>query len=713
MAPLPFNRAPGARRQQQARDSRLPEQRGMTAKALLYGFRLLLILLVVGLTTIIALERINAATSWFAKRIQPIAFAQSEPAGHSTYRLRLKKPVLTNRIFSLQIRLIDPGGNEAFYTPRAASVEEVGRGLFTVSHEKWLIFSRPDGFDLRKRNASARLVTPEVFPARLATWLTLFWLISVLGLVVIAPEPIVKPQILWARISFLLQAALRRIGRHPLLVLVIPSLYFFLIYPPLWKDIDALNQLVLPASASNILHFPALYCFLARIPMWVGDSFIQPRPLNLMEMQQPSFAGVYLLLAFQHGALAFALASLCRIIAADLLLRGVVVLLFACSSALYAQAHTCGSEAWGLIGLILVFALGLRIYYANKAGLWSWLAYFGALTLAIGSRHINVLLGFWGVALFVVLALAQTAFPKSCQWAMSGWWRGGIASVAFAAAASADYGVTLIFSRLAGVEPRTTLGRTLSDRMETFLDVLPAREREDLARKLEASTPDADVKAAIRDQVAIGSFYNGSEGAIRLRLANEGYHGEALNAKTDRVILSATLTFLNALHPALIAVIVRDFERGLWGASNASVALAPFVHNRSTGELRMQDPRLWYPLRDLRSTFRAESVAWLDRAKKDKYLSLGDRVNLGWIYMLASSFCILCCYRRRAVLRCVLPALTIMITGCVIFGATMVCEYYMSRYALPLQVSGLIGFSLALVGISKTFKASPREALLG
>lgn len=373
----------------------------LTAKALLYGFRLLLILIVVGLTTIIALERINAATSWFAKTIQPVALVQSEPASHSTYRLRLKEPVLTNRIFSSQIRLVDPGGNDTSYTPRAASVEEVGRGLFTISHEEWLIFSRLNDFDLRNQNLSAELITPKVFSARLAAWLTLGWLMSVLGLVVITPEPILKPQMAWERMIFLLQGALRRIGRHPLLVLVIPSLYFFLVYPPLWKDTDALSQLVLPASATNILHFPALYCFLARIPMWVGDSFIQPRPLNLIEMQQPSLAGIYFLLAFQHGALAFALASLCRTITDDLLLRGVVVLLFACSSALYAQAHTCGSEAWGLIGLILVFVLGLRIYDANKAGLWNWFAYTGALTLAIGSRHINVLVGFWAVALYM------------------------------------------------------------------------------------------------------------------------------------------------------------------------------------------------------------------------------------------------------------------------------------------------------------------------
>jgi hypothetical protein len=134
----------------------------LTAKALLYRFRLLLILIVAGLCGHVV-----------AKRIQPIALAQSEPAGHSTYGLRLKEPVPTNRIFPSQILLIDPSGDESTYTPRAASVEEIGRGLVAVSQKEWLIFSRPDGFDARDRNASAKLITPEVFPAGQATWLTL------------------------------------------------------------------------------------------------------------------------------------------------------------------------------------------------------------------------------------------------------------------------------------------------------------------------------------------------------------------------------------------------------------------------------------------------------------------------------------------------------------------------------------------------------------
>jgi hypothetical protein len=671
----------------------------LTAKPLLDGFRLFLILIVVSLTTITALERINAATSWFAQTIQPIAFAQSEPAGQATYRLRLKELVLTNRIFPSQIRLINPGGSETSFTPRAASVEEVGRGLFTISHQEWLIFSRPDGFDPRNRNDPADLATPKVFSARLATSLTLLWLISVVGLIAIVPGCATTPQMLWARTIFLLRAALIWIGRHPALVLSVPSWYFLLTYPPLWKDVDALNQLVLPASATNILHFPAFYCFLARIPIWAGGFLIQPTHFNLIGLQHPTLAGIYLLLALQHVALVFSLAGLCRTIARDYLLRGVIVLLFLCSSAFYAQAQSCGSEAWGLIGLILVFMLGLRIYYANKPSPWHWFAYTGALTLAIGSRHIDILLGFWAVGLFLIRALARSALPKSSGRAATAWQRIGLTILAFVIAVSVDYEVTFAFASLAGVEPRSTLGRTLSDRIKTFLDVLPEEQREELASKLAAASLDPDVKAAIFDQAAIGSFYEGTGQAIASRLADEGYRGEALGAKMDRVMLQASIAYLRSFHPRLLGVILRDFCTGLFRASNPSIAAAPFDHNRYAGWVRMKDPVLWAPLDALRSTFFRAAVAWIDRAGKDGYLSSGSKVRIGLLYLVATILCVGCCFRRVAILDNVLPAASIMITGLVIFGATVVCEYYMSRFALPLQASALIGLSLAVVGI--------------
>ena len=62
-----------------------------------------------------------------------------------------------------------------------------------------------------------------------------------------------------------------------ILILTIPSLYLLCLFPPLWKDIDGVNQLVAAPGVINVLHFPPLYCFLGRIPFWLtsGNSILQ------------------------------------------------------------------------------------------------------------------------------------------------------------------------------------------------------------------------------------------------------------------------------------------------------------------------------------------------------------------------------------------------------------------------------------------------------
>ena len=70
-------------------------------------------------------------------------------------------------------------------------------------------------------------------------------------------------------------------------------------YPPLWKDVDALGQLLAPASSINILHYPPLYCFLGRIPFfitsWLAGIGTDAQLLNIFEEQRPSYQGIYLL----------------------------------------------------------------------------------------------------------------------------------------------------------------------------------------------------------------------------------------------------------------------------------------------------------------------------------------------------------------------------------------------------------------------------------
>src|SRR2546423_11190489 len=56
----------------------------------------------------------------------------------------------------------------------------------------------------------------------------------------------------------------------PLVILATPSLWLMLTVPPLWRDVDAYNQTVLPPGMVTILLHAPLYCTLSRVPLWLG-----------------------------------------------------------------------------------------------------------------------------------------------------------------------------------------------------------------------------------------------------------------------------------------------------------------------------------------------------------------------------------------------------------------------------------------------------------
>jgi hypothetical protein len=662
---------------------------------------------------ILAGDWVNAHFSFVGRSIY-VDFAHAEPNGPGVYQIQLPVPLDHQRIFPSQIRLLDTDQDKFSFTPRADSLVVGGQGLFAIQKKRNLLLAWPASPTGLSAKGEGVLRFPMLFPS----WIVgvAFFLLSGSCAVLFCcqPFPTWEIKVLAPRAIAVAAWCLRMVGRHSLVVLSVPSAYLLLVYPPLWKDVDALGQLILPADVMNIFHFPALFSFSARLIFWLGDCLSTWRSPNLLALQTPTLQGIYTLVVFQHLALVLSLGLLCKTITRREGLRGVFVLGCCFASGLYTNVLLCGSEAWSICATIFLFAFGLRLYALQGHQTLNWVGYGFSLVFAIGSRHINLLLGFWLVGLFLIAGILRLRYAHQGGLPSRPLMKAGLALLFLAAAVLANNFLELYLATRAAVEPRTTLGRTLSDRVDSFLTQLSPAARAALAQKLIATTSDRSVRLAIEDQAATGSYYRGTGALLEEQLRAAGFNGEHLQAEKDRVILKATLVYLKTLHPILVRVIWKDFLKGVTETSNFSLATDPFADNAATGKDRLDDPDLWSPLNALSSTFLPESTAWLDRSTVDIYLKGRSmkgfrRQHLGSTLFWTLLSLGVCFVNRWGVFGQAIPALTIFLTGIGIYAATMVCVYFMTRYALPLWVCLLIALSLSIEGLCAGFERRNRK----
>jgi hypothetical protein len=194
----------------------------------------------------------------------------------------------------------------------------------------------------------------------------------------------------------------------PLVILATPSLWLMLAVPPLWRDVDAYNQTVLPPGMVTILLHGPLYCTLNRVPLWFGYLVSGAGPAvslgHFIKHSQLTDAGVFALLFLQHAALWFAAIYLIWAIAATLLTRVFLAILFASHPLFYTFAHCVGSESLSMILTLLLAGSGLRIMlrYPEIAAR-DWVIFTALFSCCVLTRHINCLLA--AVLPITILAL--------------------------------------------------------------------------------------------------------------------------------------------------------------------------------------------------------------------------------------------------------------------------------------------------------------------
>jgi hypothetical protein len=487
------------------------------------------------------------------------------------------------------------------------------------------------------------------------------------------------------------------IGRHPTGVLSLPSLYLLLFYPILWKDIDALGQLIWPVGSTNILHYPPLYCFGGRIPFWIGDLleavfFGKQLPtLNLLAEQRPSIFGLYALVFAQHLALVFALSIFLRSAAKTALGRGLVVLSLISASSLYVQEQCAGSEAFSVSAIILMVAFGLQAFADN--GRRAWIAFALATFLVVGTRHINILLAIWlplTLAMMMIWrGVRQRSFdPHELPRIFT-----SLLCAAVALLANTLLAKSMIES--IGQEYHTTLGLTLSDRIEAFTNKLSVPEKEALVARLLAAERDPMVRLAITTQAEKGSLHSGPAAAvIQDAVGQNGLAHGSLESATDRVILQESLSYLKSMHPKLVRIILADWGHGYLRVDNAKLSLSRFLSTQTAARMSQENPQKWEALNRLHVVDYPAANRGVHRASRDLYLTLGGPIPV--IVLVIANIALGIVLTRRGRPECAWLALCLVVTGGILYFVNCVCVYYNDRYVLPLFVCNVAAFGIQL-----------------
>jgi hypothetical protein len=198
-------------------------------------------------------------------------------------------------------------------------------------------------------------------------------------------------------------------------VLFAPSAWMLLRINPLWRDIDGYNQVTLPPGPMTILQFSPLYCFGARIPLYLGCAY--RAIVDRADLPGWAFfsspiltdSGVFLLIVFQHLFLLGAQWFLLRSIRVNPVTKVILAALLALNAPFYTYTHSIGAEALSLSAILLLLACALRVWPQRhiKKSAWVW---FGlSLTFCVLARPINAVLGMLLPAAFVLQAVAETA----------------------------------------------------------------------------------------------------------------------------------------------------------------------------------------------------------------------------------------------------------------------------------------------------------------
>jgi hypothetical protein len=317
--------------------------------------------------------------------------------------------------------------------------------------------------------------------------------------------------------------------------------------------------------------------------------------------------------------------------------------------------------------------------------------------LCIGSRHVSALLLSWLPATALLLMLLNLFRSKGASNSSRLAKIAGIGLVLGIVVIGMENGIVAVLCSSFGVAQRQMVGRTLCERVGSYLDRLSPAEKEKVRLRVSRADDDPSLKLAIDSLIRVGTYYQGTNKVIARALGNSGMAGDKLEAEVDRTTLKAALRFYATLDPRLITVIFKDVMRGFYPTNDHAIALTgPKATFYSVVDIA-KEPKLWSGIRALEFFNPAVARATLQRALHDNYIR-------HWRFLPIAAWCVLFAAiglwrlaRGKLTPELALVAVCIFGIGLVVYIATCVCNTTQPRYVLPLWVA-TVAAGCALVG---------------
>jgi hypothetical protein len=248
-----------------------------------------------------------------------------------------------------------------------------------------------------------------------------------------------------------------------------------------------------------------------------------------------------------------------------------------------------------------------------------------------------------------------------------------------------------------GVVQRRTMGRTLSDRIGSYLNSLRPADKERAAQRAASLTQDSDVKAAIGAFKDIGTYHKGTDEFIAQFLRKRGLSGESLEVERDRITLEGVMCYYRTLDPKLIQIILQDIGKGFYPTNDQGIAITGAKATfDSLGPMR-EDPPSWQGLEGLLIFEPAVAQATLDRAFHDLFIRHWRFLPIGAWSLLFLVVGIWRIVQNRLSIELALISLCVFGIGLVTYSVNSICNYSMPRYVLPLLVVAFAAGAICLV----------------